>query len=151
MQPLSARAEVIQVGILVEDVEKAASKLEKLIGIGPFEIFEPDFRDLTLHGKTARYKIRLGLASAGPVQVELMQVLHGDSIYQEFHQRKGYGLHHLAIRTDNMERSIKEMEGKGFRPIQSGNRPGVKWAYFDTEGQTDVVFELIQREQTSPS
>jgi len=142
--------EIIQVGILVEDAAEAAKKLEKLIGVGPFEILEPEYRDLTYRGKTGKFKIRIALAKAGPIQIELMQPLYGVTIYDEFAQRKGYGLHHLGIKTDNMERSVKEMEDRGFRVIQSGNRPGVKWAYLSTEEQTGVIFELLEKKQTSP-
>jgi catechol 2,3-dioxygenase-like lactoylglutathione lyase family enzyme len=145
MQSEGVGKEIIQVGIVVRDVREAAEKLEKLIGIGPFEILEPDYRDLTYHGKVGRFKIRLGLAKAGPIQVELMQPLFGETIYEEFAKRKGYGLHHLGIRTDNMEESVKEMEAKGFRVLQSGNRPGIKWAYLSTEEQTGVIFELLEK------
>lgn len=141
----SAGKEIVQVGIIVRDVREAAEKLEKLIGIGPFEILDPEYRDLTFHGKVGRFKMRLGLAKAGSIQVELMQPLSGETIYQEFAERRGYGLHHLGIRTDNMEESVKEMEAKGFRVIQSGNRPGIKWAYLSTEEQTGVVFELLEK------
>jgi methylmalonyl-CoA/ethylmalonyl-CoA epimerase len=143
--------EIIQVGILVKDVAEAGKKLEKLIGVGPFEILEPEYRDLTYRGKTGKFKIKIALAKAGPIQIELMQPLYGETIYDEFAQRKGYGLHHLGIKTDNMERSVKEMEDRGFRVIQSGNRPGVKWAYLSTEEQTGVIFELLEKKQTSPS
>ena len=137
--------EIIQVGILVKDVSEAAKRLEKLIGIGPFEILEPDYRDLTYRGKSGKFKMRIALARAGPIQIELMQPLYGETIYDEFAQRRGYGLHHLGIKTDNMEQSVKEMQEKGFRVIQSGNRPGVKWAYLSTEDQTDVIFELLEK------
>jgi hypothetical protein len=137
--------EIIQVGILVRDVSEAAKRLEKLIGIGPFEILEPDYRDLTYRGKSGKFKMRIALARAGPIQIELMQPLYGETIYDEFAQRRGYGLHHLGIKTDNMEQSVKEMQEKGFRVIQSGNRPGVKWAYLSTEDQTDVIFELLEK------
>jgi len=44
-----------------------------------------------------------------------------------------------------MERSVKEMDGKGFKVIQSGNRPGVKWAYLNTEEKVGLIFELLER------
>jgi methylmalonyl-CoA/ethylmalonyl-CoA epimerase len=141
--------EIIQVGILVRDVSETAKRLEKLIGIGPFEILGPDYRDLTYRGKSGKFKMRIALARAVPIQIELMQPLHGEMIYDEFAKRRGYGLHHLGIKTDNMEESMKEMEEKGFRVIQSGNRPGVKWAYLSTEDQTDVIFELLEKKQIS--
>jgi hypothetical protein len=141
--------EIIQVGILVKDAAEAAKKLEKLIGVGPFEILEPEYRDLTYRGKTGKFKTRIALAKAGQIQIELMQPLYGETVYDEFAQRKGYGLHHLGIKTDNMERSVKQMEDRGFRVIQSGNRPGVKWAYLSTEEQTGVIFELLEKKQAS--
>ena len=147
MQISSNGAQIIQVGILVKDVEESARKLEKLIGIGPFQILEPEYRDLTFHGKPARFKIRIALAKAGQIQVELMQPLFGETIYDEYAKRKGYGLHHLAIRTENMEQSIKDMSSKGFHVIQSGNRPGVKWAYLDTEKETGLIFELVEKKE----
>jgi methylmalonyl-CoA/ethylmalonyl-CoA epimerase len=147
LQGSSTRVEVIQVGILVKDLEETARKLEKLIGIGPFQILEPEYRDLTLHGRPARFKIRIGLAKAGPIQIELMQPLSGETIYDEYARRKGYGLHHLAIRAENMEQSLGDMNARGFKVIQSGNRPGTKWAYLDTEEQTGIIFELVEKKE----
>jgi methylmalonyl-CoA/ethylmalonyl-CoA epimerase len=137
--------EVVQVGVIVEDVDKTARKLEELIGIGPFEILEPDYRDLTFHGKVGKFKMKLALAKAGPVQIELMQPLQGETIYEDFVKRKGYGLHHLGIKTEDMTQTVKEMKSKGFKVIQSGNRPGVKWAYLSTEQQVGLIFELIEK------
>jgi len=119
-------SEIVQVGILVKDVEETARKLENLIGIGPFEIFEPDYRDLTVDGKPGRFKMKIGLAKAGPRQVELMQHLYGETIYDEYAIRKGYALHDLAIRAHNMEENIQQIESNGFKVIQSGKPPGVK-------------------------
>lgn len=137
--------EVVQVGIIVRDVEDTARKLEELIGIGPFEILEPDYRDLTFQGKVGKFKMKLALAKAGSIQIELMQPLQGETIYEEFVKRKGYGLHHLAIKTEDMEQSVNEMGSRGFKVIQSGNRPGVKWAYLSTERQLGLIFELIEK------
>jgi hypothetical protein len=140
----SKGTQVIQVGIVVKDVEETAKKLEKLIGIGPFRILEPEYKDLTYKGKTGRFKVKIGLAMAGPVQIELAQPLSGETIYDEHVQRKGYGLHHLGIRAENMQKSLKKMHSKGFKVIQSGNRPGTSWAYLDTEDEMGIVFELIE-------
>jgi methylmalonyl-CoA/ethylmalonyl-CoA epimerase len=147
LQTFSKSVEIVQIGILVRDVEEAARKLEKLIGIGPFQILEPEYRDLTLHGRPARFKIRIALAKAGPIQIELTQPLSGETIYDEYARRKEYGLHHLAIRAENMEESITEMKARGFKVIQSGNRPGTKWAYLDTEEQTGIIFELVEKKE----
>jgi len=46
-----------------------------------------------------------------------------------------------------MEQNIGDMKARGFKVIQSGNRPGVKWAYLDTEEQMGVIFELIEKKE----
>jgi hypothetical protein len=137
--------EVVQVGILVENVEETAKRLEKFVGIGPFRIFEPEYRDVTFNGKTAKFKVKLALANAGPVQIELVQPLQEETVFDLNVKRKDYGLHHLAIKAENLEQSISKMKEKGMKVIQSGNRPGVRWAYLDTEEKTGLVFELIEK------
>lgn len=140
--------EISHVGILVDDIEEAARNLEKLIGIGPFRILEPQYRDTTYQGKPAKFKVKIALATAGTIDVELMQPVHGETIYDDYIRRKGYGIHHIGIRTGNIEQTEKEIEAKGFRVVQSGNRPGVKWAYLDTEQKTGLVFELHEKKGT---
>ncbi|MGA3406550.1 MAG: hypothetical protein ABSD49_12530 [Candidatus Bathyarchaeia archaeon] len=66
MQNQAKATEVIQVGIFVKDVNETAKKLEELLGIGPFEIFEPDYKDLTYRGKPGKFGVKIGLAKAGP-------------------------------------------------------------------------------------
>lgn len=141
---LQTNKDVFQVGIFVKDVEETARKLEQLLGIGPFRIFEPEYKDLTYRGKPGKFKMKIGLAQAGSILIELAQPIDGETIFDDFAKRKSYGIHHLGIRTVDMEESIKEMESKGFKVIQSGNRPGSKWAFLDTEGQTGLIFELIE-------
>jgi len=142
---LQESREVVQIGILVKSVDETAKKLQDL-GIGPFEIFEPSFRDKTLYGKPEDFKTKLGLAKSGGIQIELMEIVSGNTIYHDFLKRKGYGLHHIAIGTSNMDESLKDMRKEGFTVSQSGNRPGVKFAYLDTEEQLGIILELVERD-----
>ncbi|MGA3405010.1 MAG: VOC family protein [Candidatus Bathyarchaeia archaeon] len=93
---------MVQIGIIAKDVEETARKLGNLIGIGPFRISEPEYRDLTYRWKTGRFKVKIGLAMAGAVQIELAQPLSGKAIYGEYVKRKGYGLHHVTVTRDDL-------------------------------------------------
>jgi catechol 2,3-dioxygenase-like lactoylglutathione lyase family enzyme len=137
-------ASIVHIGMLVRNVEEAGRILEESIGIGPFEIAEPKFHDSTVNGKPQEYRVRLGHARAGSTDIVLIQPLPGENAYKEFLERKGYGVHHLAIETDNVARSTQEMTAKGFKVIQSGSRPGIKFVYFNTEEQTGITFEFIE-------
>ena len=135
---------IVHIGMLVRDVEETGKILEESVGIGPFEIAEPKFHDSTVNGKPQEYRVRLGHATAGSSDLVLIQPLPGENAYKEFLERKGYGVHHLAIETDSVERSTQEMIAKGFKVIQTGSRPGIRFAYFNTEEQTGITFEFIE-------
>ena len=134
-----------QIGIVTKDVEKTAKKMEKLLGIGPFKFMVTNYQNKMYRGKPEDFGVKIALANVGPIQIELMQPLAGQSIWKEFIAKKGYGLHHIALEIDNMETKAKEFEEEGFKIIQSGEREVVKWAYLDTEEELDVTFELLER------
>ncbi len=134
-----------QIGIITKDVEETAKKLEEFFGIGPFRIIEPKYENKMYRGKPEDFKLKIGLAEIGPIQIELMQPLGGKSIYQEFIEKRGYGLHHIALEVDDMKEKVEEFEKMGLSVIQSGEREVVSFAYLDTEDTIDVTFELLER------
>jgi hypothetical protein len=121
-----------------------------LFGVGPFEFFESDYQDLTYHGKPGNFRMNMAFAQAGNIELELIQPLSGENIYTDFVQQRGQGLHHIGIKTADIDQAIKRMEAEGFRVIQSGCRqphpfrPTVKWAYLSADDETGVIFELVQ-------
>jgi methylmalonyl-CoA/ethylmalonyl-CoA epimerase len=139
-----ARMEIIHICIAVRDVYESAKTIERLTGIGPFEISEPNYTNMTLHGKPADFKMRFGFAQAGPIRLELAQVLSGETIYDEFVKRKGYCLHHIGVRVDDIEQTVREMKARGIRVTESGMRPGAKFAYVDTEEHIGAILEVIE-------
>jgi hypothetical protein len=79
-------------------VPYAFRPLEKWIGTGAFEILESDYSNLTYREKSGKFNEN-GPYESRPIQIELMQPLHGETIYDEFAQRKGSGLRDLGIKT----------------------------------------------------
>jgi hypothetical protein len=76
----------------------------------------------------------------------LIQHLSGRSIYKEFLDKRGEGLHHLGFIVPDHEKVIADFTANGFPVIQSGrigNNPGVRFAYFDTEAAIGAIMESI--------
>ena len=73
---------------------------------------------------------------------ELIQVLRGKTIYEEFLSKHDEGIHHLGYDIENLSMWIKKYQKIGIKPLMSAERVGLKWAYFNTPG---VVVELIER------
>ena len=52
------------------------------------------------HGRPAEYRMRIALANVGPLRIELIEPLEGDTVYAEFVREHGYGVHHLGLLLD---------------------------------------------------
>lgn len=138
--------EVGQVGVVVRDIDKAINFYTNTYGIGPFRIFNLDIPEATLHGKTVPMQIRVALSRFGPVQLELVELPEGESIYHEFLETRGEGLHHLGFFVADIEKEIAKLERMGIGVLQGGKVPGMSFAYMDTEGPGGFIIELLQRE-----
>ena len=141
--------EVNQIGIVVRDLEKAIDYYRKL-GFGPFLIAEPDYWDKTYRGRPGDFRIRFAQFMIGSLEVEVVQQVAGRSIYDEFLERNGEGLHHLGFKVTNMDEKIKEFAEMGIEVLQSGRREIARWAYMDTEAIGGVIFELYERFKEQP-
>lgn len=144
--------EVAQICLLVPDLDKAMKNYWEKFGVGPWHIYtygKPLVKRMTRNGKPAEYKMKVGLSYIGSMRIELIQPLEGDTVYKEFIEQHGYGVHHLGILTQNMHDSIQQakkagfrmtMDGAGFGPDDDGH-----YAYLDTEDAIGTTIELIER------
>lgn len=141
-----------QVCIIVPDLDKAIRNFYHIFGIGPWHYYtygKPLVKRMTRNGKPADYKMKVGLSYFGKMRLELIEPLEGDTVYKDFVDKHGYGVHHIGILTDDMESSIAKaskagirmtMDGAGFGPDDDGH-----YAYLDTEDLIGTTLELIQR------
>jgi len=141
-----------QVCIVVPDLDKAVKNFYHTFGIGPWHFYtygKPLVKRMTRNGKPTEYKMKVALSYFGTMRLELIEPLEGDTVYKEFIEKHGYGVHHLGILTDNMQESIQKaeeagikmtMDGAGFGPDDDGH-----YGYLDTEDLISTTLELIER------
>jgi hypothetical protein len=74
----------------------------RTLGVGPFFELPPIAPDTYIYrGKDIRPHMRVGLAQAGDVQIEFMQILSpGPSVYHDVFAFGEAGFHHICIMTD---------------------------------------------------
>jgi methylmalonyl-CoA/ethylmalonyl-CoA epimerase len=139
-----------QVGILVDDLESALSRYDSLWGGGPWRCFRygaDTIPVVTYRGEPGRYSIWLAINQTTP-QIELIHPVAGPSIYDEWIDRRGLGLHHLGFWVDSLDEAVSAMEAAGYPLLQSGSGYGLDgdggYAYFDTEHDFDAVLEAIE-------
>lgn len=145
-------AGIAQICILVPDLDRAMRNFWERFRVGPWTIYtykKPFVPNMTRNGKPAEYASRIGLANVGPMRIELIQPLEGDTVYGEYIARHGYGVQHLGVLTEDMEKSLADAEAAGLKMTMDGSGFGLDgdghYAYLDTEGLVGITFELIER------
>ncbi len=133
-----------QVGIVVRDIDRTAAFYHSTFGIGPFGIIpEVKFEGALLRGRPATISIKVAFAQSGPVQIELIQPLEGESIYTEFLASKGEGLHHLGFEVDDFHAWLAHFKSKGIEPVFWHDMGWMAFAYLGTDSVGGVIIELL--------
>ncbi len=137
------------VGVVVRDMDKAVEYYQSL-GIFAFQpeimVDSSTFADYRVYGKTPStpHKFRIRFAEVGAAGFELLSPTEGESIYKEFLNSKGEGIHHLGFRVDDLDAEMAKMREKGIPILVTGRRsesPG--FAYFDTRKVGNAIIELL--------
>jgi catechol 2,3-dioxygenase-like lactoylglutathione lyase family enzyme len=104
------------VGIVVRDIDKAMEYYTSVFGLGPFTTEVYDLKSFVYRGSTASARVKAAIAYSGPVFVELVQVLEGETVHTEFLREKGEGLQHVAFLVRNLDEKLKELAISGVTP-----------------------------------
>ncbi len=137
-----------QVGIVVRDVGKAMDYYRDTFGLGPWAVFDGEPETCVDRGREISFKGRMAMAQAGPVQVELIQILEGEGIHTEFLREHGEGIHHLGFFVNNLAQRLEAAGEAGIEVLQRGPLKQIgltiEYAYLDTAGTGGVIIEYIQ-------
>jgi hypothetical protein len=144
------RGRVDQVGFLVEDLEASMNRWSSLYRDEEWRVYtysREDVPNIRYHGQQGNFSMRLALVGSEP-QLELIQPLQGPSIYHDWIEAHGYGLHHFGFFVPSVANAIAEMESGGHPCIQSGSGYGLDgdggFAYYDFEPEFGVHLETIE-------
>jgi len=136
---------VFQIGIVVKDIEQTIKFYEEVFGIGPFERKEVNFSDATYYGQTCGYRGKRAFAKMGPFSVELIELIEGKTIHEDFLKEKGEGLHHLGFEVKDLKKGMEIAKQHGLKITQSCMREdGFGFAYVDSDKIGGAIFEMIQ-------
>lgn len=139
------------IGVAIRDMDKTVEYYQSL-GIATLEpetLFESSaFTDLKLYGKTPDtiVKLRIRFVQIGPIQLELIQPVEGESPQKEFLESRGEGVNHIAFTVDNLDKETAKLVERGITIIAAGKRQtGGGFAYFETRKVGNIIIELMQR------
>jgi catechol 2,3-dioxygenase-like lactoylglutathione lyase family enzyme len=133
----------VQIAWVTRDLDATEKALTMLLGAKkwirmPGVHFGPDA--CTYRGKPADFVADISLSYAGETQLELIAPVNGQSIYTDFLDRAGAGLHHICIEVDDVERALAERDAEA---VQRGLMPGgLEFAYVSADAAGVPYIEI---------
>ena len=133
-----------QVAYVVHDLERALPRYESMFG--PFQVATYEMKECSIRGVDGECTLRLAINSSGPVEIELIEVVAGETTHSEHLREHGEGLHHVRFRVADLDPKVAELEAAGYRTVLS-KRFGPKLAFAYLESPPEIggsVIELFQ-------
>ena len=121
------------IAIAVNDVEASAKVYQKALGIDEIE-----FETVESEG------VKVAIIPMENGRIELMQPTKDDSPIKKFLDKKGPGLHHMALETDDIDGEVERMEDCGVQflgKIRPGSA-GTKVTFIHPKSLEGVLAEL---------
>ena len=130
------KATIDHIGIALVDVAQALAFYRDVLG---FEIDAPE--------DIPSQRVRAHFITPGDTSLELLEATAEDSPIARFVAKRGPGLHHIALRVDDIESALAELKARGVRLIDEVPRPGAHGslvAFLHPASTHGVLVELKQ-------
>ena len=124
------------IGIAVKDIQTANDTYAKLLGKAPYKTEAVESEGV----ETSFFQL-------GDSKIELLQATNAESAIAKFIDKRGEGIHHIALAVDDIEREVARLIGEGFQPISAAPKRGAdnKLVFFFHPKTTNgVLIELCQ-------
>lgn len=129
------------VAICVADTDEAIAKYKHVLGL------EPDVREVVESQKTEATLLPLGETS-----LELISP-KGNEGLERFLEKRGPGLHHIALEVEGIEAALSALKALGVQLIDETPRKGArghKVAFLHPKATGGVLVELVEPDHDAP-
>ena len=92
-------------------------------------------------------KVTVAMLPLGESRIELLEPTSDDSPISKFLEKRGGGIHHIAVEVDDIEASLERLKSKGMRLIDETPRIGAEGclvAFVHPASANGVLLELVQ-------
>ena len=142
---------ITQVGFIVKDIEKSKKKWAAFLGVpvpatvgsGEYEVTKTQYKG---KGSPKAACLMAFFNVGGNLQLELIQPLGGRSTWQEYLDKHGEGIHHVAFRVKGMDKLIEACGEAGIKCVQRGKYGDAsgEYAYLDGSKDYKCIIELLE-------
>ncbi len=94
-------------------------------------------------------KVRVAMLPLGESRIELLEPTSDDSPISKFLEKRGGGVHHIAVEVDDIEAALAKLKARGMRLIDETPRIGAEGclvAFVHPSAANGVLLELVQQQ-----
>ena len=122
-------------GIAVRSLDQALSFYRDQLGL-----------DISIRETIAQEKVNVAMLPVGEPRIELLEPTEADSVIGKFLDKRGEGLHHVALKVPDLNASVERLRASGARLL---NEPrvgagGHLYVFVHPSSTGGVLLELIQ-------
>jgi methylmalonyl-CoA/ethylmalonyl-CoA epimerase len=125
------------IGIATRGIQDAMTFYRDALGL---EVSEPE--------EVADQKVRVAMLPIGESRIELLEGTSADSPIARFLEKRGPGIHHIAVRVDDIRAALANLKQKGARLIDEEPRTGAGGclvAFVHPSSTGGVLLELVEK------
>ena len=126
---------VDHIGVAVNNLDEAVELYKKL----GFEVKEIE--------EVAEQKVRVAMLPVGESKIELLEATSEDSAIAKFIEKRGEGIHHIAVNVENIEKALENAKNEGLKLIDEKPRIGAggkKVAFIHPKSTKGVLLEFVE-------
>ena len=126
------------IGIATNRLDEATAVWQEILGL-----------ELDSTEEIATQGVRVAMFAVGDSHIELLEPLSQDSPVGKFLGKRGPGIHHIAVRVDDIRASLAQMKAKGLRLIDEVPRLGAGGclvAFIHPSSANGVLLELVEHQ-----
>lgn len=128
-------ASIDHLGIAVRSLDEALKFYRDQLGL-----------DVSLRETVALEKVTVAMLPLGKPRIELLEPTQPDSVIAKFLDKRGEGLHHVAIRVPDLNASVERLKSAGARLLNDprAGAGGHFYVFVHPSSTGGVLLELIQ-------
>lgn len=123
------------IGIAVKSLDEAVELYKKL----GFEVKEIE--------EVEEQKVKVAMLPVGESKIELLEATSPESAIAKFIEKRGEGIHHIAVNVENIEEALENAKKNGLQLIDEKPRIGAggkKVAFIHPKSTKGVLLEFVE-------
>jgi methylmalonyl-CoA epimerase len=127
---------IAHIGVGVIDADKSMNLFQEILG-------------LAVTGEERVGELKTVFLPVGETNLELVQSTEPDGVMKKFIEKRGEGIHHLALEVEDIDQALEELKAKGVPLIDQQARPGAhqtRVAFLHPKGTNGILIELVQND-----